>query len=603
MNIKILKITIFVLIGTYLGLYFNIALLFFGLFIIFLIFKFNYKNLIYVLVGVIIFINVVLGELKYNNVNNFIVNKENQRVNIIAKVISNTEEKEYINKYIIKIENAFLNNKLVSELDNLKFILYVDKKVNIEYGDIVNIDCFIQNATTARNSEGFDYSRYLRQNKIYGICDSDNVNLITHTKSILNYIFKLKKECMNVLDKNFDSEKSAFLKGMLLGDMTYISDEAKSNFQKSNLAHVLAISGMHIVYIINVIDLILDKIIFSRKIKNYLEIIFTIFFIIFTGSSLSCIRAGIMMILILISKNIYRLNDFYSNLFFSFCFVLIYNPYNIESVGMWLSFLGTLGLVLFKRKIEVSNKVIDYILNNLYTSITVQVLIFPILVYCYNSISLTFFISNLLVSFLSGIVLIFGYVSIFLYKIKLIIIIENIFIEIIIKIAKFVSEFQLSNILVGTPSLMLVIIYYIILICFINMKVILKKIQQKNTLNTIDFFSSRVLDKYNLRKVELLKIVISIIILIIIEFYLFSNLINLDNIQIHFLDVGQGDCTFIILPNGKNILIDGGDKTESFDYGERVVAPYLLDKNITKIDYMIISHFDSDHVRRFNLYN
>ena len=401
---------------------------------------------------------------------------------------------------------------------------------------------------------------------------------------------------MNLLDKNFDFEKSAFLKGMLMGDMTYISDEAKNSFQKSNLTHVLAISGMHVVYIINVMDFILNKIIVSKRIKNYLEIIFIIFFIIFTGSSVSCIRAGIMMILILISKNIYRLNDFYSNLFFSFCFVLIYNPYNIESVGMWLSFLGTLGLVLFKRKIENSNEIINYILNNLYTSITVQILIFPILVYCYNSISLTFFISNLLVSILSGPVLILGYISIFLYKIKPIIIIENILIEIIIKIAKFVSKFRLSNILVGTPNLVVVIIYYVILICFINRKKIFEKIQQKNVLNAIYLFISSFLGKHKLKQIELLKVVITIILLFIIVFYLFSNLINSDDIEIHFLDVGQGDCTFIILPNGKNILIDGGDKTDSFDYGEKVVVPYLLDKNITKIDYMIVSHFDSDHV-------
>lgn len=556
------------------------------------------NNYIYLLLGLIIFINVIFGELKYDKIKNRIFNLENQNVIVIANVISNKEEKEYVNKYVIKIEKVFFNNEVLSEFNNLKFILYVDKEGEFEYGDIVYIDCVLQNADTARNSDGFDYSRYLRQNKIYGICDVNSISRIKQTKGILNYIFKFKNNCISVIEKNFDIEKAAFLKGILLGDMTFISDELKTSFQKSNLAHVLAISGMHVVYIINVVDFLLDKIIFSKKIKNCLEIIFIIFFIIFTGSSVSCIRAGIMMILILISKNIYRLNDFYSNLFFSFCFVLIYNPYNIESVGMWLSFLGTLGLVIFKRKIENSNKIFNYILNNLYVSFTVQLLIFPIIVYCYNSISLTFFISNLLISFLVGPVLILGYLSIFVHKFKVIIIIENIFIEFIIKIAQFVSEFKLSNILVGTPSLVVVIIYYIILICFINREELRKYyIRLKSTKFLKQNYIKIALGKKNyFIMCKYIKIFLIIIFLIFIILVFYINSIKNKSLKINFLDVGQGDCTFIILPNGKNILIDGGDKTDNYDYGEKVVAPYLLDKNITTIDYMIVSHFDSDHV-------
>ena len=67
--------------------------------------------------------------------------------------------------------------------------------------------------------------------------------------------------------------------------------------------------------------------------------------------------------------------------------------------------------------------------------------------------------------------------------------------------------------------------------------------------------------------------------------------------QINFVDVGQGDCTYIKTFSGKNIIIDGGEgNTEKYDYGENVVLPYLLDRNVKKIDYLIISHADSDHI-------
>ena len=78
-------------------------------------------------------------------------------------------------------------------------------------------------------------------------------------------------------------------------------------------------------------------------------------------------------------------------------------------------------------------------------------------------------------------------------------------------------------------------------------------------------------------------------IILIILVILFNSINRIpDNLKIYFIDVGQGDSTLIITPNRKNILIDGGPNT---------ILPYLLDRKIKKIDYMIISHFDQDHVR------
>ena len=68
------------------------------------------------------------------------------------------------------------------------------------------------------------------------------------------------------------------------------------------------------------------------------------------------------------------------------------------------------------------------------------------------------------------------------------------------------------------------------------------------------------------------------------------------DLRIYFVDVGQGDCCLIITPNNKTILIDGGGNY-SYDVGKNVLVPYLLDRKVNKIDYVIISHFDDDHVR------
>ena len=71
-----------------------------------------------------------------------------------------------------------------------------------------------------------------------------------------------------------------------------------------------------------------------------------------------------------------------------------------------------------------------------------------------------------------------------------------------------------------------------------------------------------------------------------------------NNLAIYFVDVGQGDCTLMVTPRNKTILIDGGGSlSDHFDVGKKTLIPYLLDRGLTSIDYVIISHFDQDHVR------
>lgn len=85
-------------------------------------------------------------------------------------------------------------------------------------------------------------------------------------------------------------------------------------------------------------------------------------------------------------------------------------------------------------------------------------------------------------------------------------------------------------------------------------------------------------------------------IIILLSNYTFYFIYN-KNLQIYFVDVGQGDCTLICTPQGKNILIDGGgSENSSYDVGKNILFPYLLSRRITKLDYLFISHFDSDHV-------
>lgn len=278
-----------------------------------------------------------------------------------------------------------------------------------------------------------------------------------------------------------------------------------------------------------------------------------------------------MSILGLMSFLFYRKSDVYNNLAFSSFIILNFNPYTIFDMGFLLSYGGTIGIILFSNKLSkkfpIKNKILNYIKEMFFVCISANIIIIPIIMYNFNTLSLTFFISNVLVSPIMGIVVILGFVQIFLSIINinlayLLSIFLNPMLEILIFIADFTAKLPLSKILIPTPNIIFIIIYYVIML-FCN------KINIKKTI-----------------------IILSIIIIIF-------NLLNLlpKDLRIYFIDVGQGDSTLILTPKGNSILIDGGgSETGSFDVGEKILLPYLLDRGVTKIDYMMISHFDSDHV-------
>ena len=161
---------------------------------------------------------------------------------------------------------------------------------------------------------------------------------------------------------------------------------------------------------------------------------------------------------------------------------------------------------------------------------------------------------------------------------------------ILIQVSKLGEILPLSSINVITLPIWLIIAYYILILVSNQIYKILNKKQ-------LTAFEKRLINWNNLIKHKLRKNKHKIIALItVISIILFIIKIIPNDLKIYFIDVGQGDSTLIITPRGKSILIDGGG-SDSYDVGKNTLLPYLLERRIAKLDYVIISHFDSDHVK------
>lgn len=596
----ILIIAIGYLIGIIYGLYFNISIAFtFGLIYILshLICKIKKKILskginryIKIFVNAKIILVFCISAIISNTYILYINSKYSKFyenipniINAQAVIISEREEKEYSYQYIIKIKEGRYKNK--------RFILSIkkDEKNILEYGDLIKLEGDYIAPQESRNYKGFNYREYLKTKKVFGIIKADNIKILEHKKTseILIVTNNIRNSIISKSKQILPDKTSNLLIGILLGNKSEISKEVLEDFKTSNLSHILSVSGMHTSYIVLGITYILSRSKVSKRCIYIFTIIFLIFFMFITNFTASVIRACIMGILMIVAKIFYCKTDFATSISISLLLTLIFNPFLVNEIGLQLSYLGTIGIILFNQNIEEIFCKIKF--NNklskiLSVTVSAQIMIIPIMALKFNTFSLTFFISNTLVTPFLGIIMILGYLTIFAsfisYNIaKLLAVILNFSLEGLINISHFTSKLPFSKILIKTPyTIAIIFIYFFILSC----NYIFTFYYSNKALR---LFQRKIMKSKNI--IKILKF-ISIILILFFVFQLF-NQIFFSNLKIYFIDVGQGDSTLIITPQNKKILIDGGEGNTS------ILLNYLLDRRIKTIDYIMISHFDSDH--------
>lgn len=153
-----------------------------------------------------------------------------------------------------------------------------------------------------------------------------------------------------------------------------------------------------------------------------------------------------------------------------------------------------------------------------------------------------------------------------------------------------ISKIDIGNFNVVTPDFFSIVLYYFGIIIFFY---IYKIFHLKNcNVTQIRIKNSIYVAKYKLY--PYFKKILAIIMCLLIVIIFISKIPS--DLKIYFVDVGQGDCTLIVTPTNKKILIDGGGNA-NYDVGKNTLIPYLLDRKIKKLDYIIVTHQDLDHVR------
>lgn len=467
----------------------------------------------------------------------------------------------------LKAQERILVNYYIKSEEELANI-----KSNYQLGDKLLINGVLSKPDGNTVFNLFNYRLYLKSKRIYWLFNATSINKISD-----NYLikYKIKNAIISRINK---MSTFAYLKAFILGDTSSINPTIKNSYQINGISHLFAISGMHITLFSTLILYLLKKISKNELLNYLIVIIFLVIYAFLAGFSPSILRTILLFILLFINRKL-KLNIKTVYLLILVClFLLIYNPFYIYNLGFIFSFTITLYLIIFS---DLINNQKNYINKLLMTSTISFLASLPIVINNFFSVNFLSIILNLIfVTFVSNIVF---PLTLIVFLLPLFNPILAILISILENLSLFFSKIKFLNITFCHINIYFIILYYL-LITFIL---------------------------YSLRKEKYKNILILIIILFIHHNILLFN----KNSIITVLDVGQGDSILIILPHNKgNILIDTGGivnfsaywqkRTNEYSIALNITIPYLKSVGVKKLDYLILSHGDYDHMgEAINLVN
>ena len=420
----------------------------------------------------------------------------------------------------------------------------------------------------ASNPGGFDERTYQLGNGVMA-CMKDVTfrDVQTPFISLCENLDLLQNQLETVYYTLFPDAHASLASAMVLGAKENMDKEIKALYQKNGIAHLIAISGLHIAMIGGSLYHIVRRMVGSYNVAAVIGGTFIIMYGILTGLSGATYRAIIMLLVSIGADVTGRRYDGLSAMSFALLVMLIGNPYQITQAGFLLSFGAVCGIIFIAPVWKLYFDKLPFWLEGLTVSISVQLVITPVILWFFYEIPLYGVFLNILVvplmNYLLAFLILCGVSGLFFEELAGIIafIPEWIF-ELYEKLCQYSACLPFHTICFGRPHWLWIVCYYVLLICAVFM--FWKKDYLRGSLSFV---------------------------LLGVSFLAF---LLPGYLRIRMLDVGQGDCIYIETKHHQHILVDGGSSTKK-NIGEYVISSNLKYHGCTTLDYVFVTHSDSDH--------
>jgi len=482
---KLELITIFFILGLTLIHYFDFlklypAVAFFIISLIFLFIARKSKKIIFLFLAFLFLAGWRYALLYPQDLRGRIENYYGQDFKILGQVISEPDTSNDKQKIKLKVFYGLTENNKYFKLQG-QVLIITNKYPSYYYGDLLRIEGECSNPGFI---DDFNYSLYLKRYGLtavfyYPIIEETDLLLVDKKNYFKVFIYKLRNKLTDQFDYYLSINSSSFIKAMMLNDKSSLSSEIKTEFSKTGLSHIIAISGLHISLLSSLLLSFLILIGLKRKTAFYFILVFLFFYLFLVESPASAIRATLMSVLSISALAFGQLYDMSRILFLIGLLMLFINPLFLwADLGFVLSFLAVVAIIYiypiissFLIKIFSKNERKQSIINIISITISVQLLSAPVLISNFKQFSVLAILGNLFILWIIPIIMTLSLVALlvsflFPFLSQLLFLLLDLLLKYILFINHFLSIIPGVSIEINIWPWYCSIIYYSIIIYF-----------------------------------------------------------------------------------------------------------------------------------------
>lgn len=407
-------------------------------------------------------------------------------------------------------------------------------------------------------------------------------------------LYRIRRHFEGIFDRTLAPKDASIMKAVLLGSKSGLDAQSKQLFQKSGIAHILAISGLHITLLGMGLYRLLRRICIPQPVCAVVSVGLMIAYGDMVGMSSSAYRAVFMFGMQLAAQMLRRTYDMLTALALAAMLILLEQPLYLYHSGFQLSFgaivgVGCLSDVVKPVRCGKKQRLADKIALSLYGSLSIFLVHFPMMLCVYYEFPIYSFLLNLVVipamSFLMAAgLLCLGAGSLpvvpGLGMAKLMGLVCHALLSVFEWLCAQSLKLPFANWIVGRPEDWRIYAFSAVIVYLYAAHHYGKHLSKGKSCERRGINAGLPLP------VKLMTVLTAVI--------LISDS-PVDGVSMTFLDVGQGDCVWIESAGGEHFLVDGGSVSEN-KVGTYTIVPYLKYKGVAKLDVVFLTHLDSDHI-------
>lgn len=558
---------------------------------------------------------------------------DTDRWKIVGVIDRNPTEKGDRPRFILRTETLEKDDIFFPVTGKIRVTVWGDSP-ELSAGDRISLVSRIRSIRNFNNPGGFDYRRHMAFKGIWGTAHVQGDKLVIlerdSEKEVLFLIEDARSRISDLIDGAAEGDERGVLKALIIGDRDGIPQHLREAFNRAGVAHILAISGLHI-GIVATVSFIFFKWTLShfnlflwnawtRRGAAVLSLFPIFAYGLISGMSPSTQRALIMVTVFLMTFLFEEECNPINTLALAAMLILAAYPPSLFSISFQLSFAAVLSIIYGLSRtcgnnewikkdesfhIRIRERLFLFFLVSLFAILGTL----PIVALYFNRVSFMGLLANFFIIPLIGFIAVpLGLLSVFLYPLS--IYVASVFISasaavlsLAIDIILFFAGLPFASVKTVTPTYFEICLYYILGWAVLNLKSALPVtnsfLHDKKAHNKTKNVGRRLWRRAAPRqKVAACAILIVVLAGGVNSCYWLHYRFWHNDLRITIIDVGQGSSALLELPEGYRILIDGGGFSDNsiFDIGKRVVAPFLLYERIKTVDTVILSHPSSDHL-------